>query len=237
MVYHSSSFAAPPRWTKINWLLVSTKTILSKPWRWIELKGQVFSLMSTSASILIGLKAISGPSRRHPVGAPLVFSLSVTWSLWSVSSTWTIYPLSYLNLISRLISIVSPSWVTKLFTQMQPIASSERTKGYRLLPSLGFRQHFCSPPVICLVLSKDVPIALTREYLCHGSVNLKVKPVVVIQSLSFFSVHFKNITGFISLLVAWGHFILSQTSKVIWGFVLCSETAHYQLWFNWLSSV
>lgn len=80
-----------PRWTKINWLLVR-KRILTKPCRWPALKGQVFSLWSTSALILIELKAISEPFKRHTVGAPLAFSPSVTCPLWSISSTWTIHP-------------------------------------------------------------------------------------------------------------------------------------------------
>ncbi len=110
------------------------RRILTKPWQWLKLKGQVFSLGSASALILIEFKAIRGPFKKHPVGAPLVFSPCVTWALWSISSTWTIHPLSYLNLISRLISIVSPAWVTKLFTQKEPIASSGKKKGLQRLP-------------------------------------------------------------------------------------------------------
>lgn len=110
-----------------------------------ELKDQVFSFGKTSALVLIELKGISGSFRRHSLGAPLVFSPSVTWSLWSVSGTWTIYPLSYLNLISRFISIVSPACVLKPFTQKEPNANSGRKEG--LQPPQHFR------PIISVFLS------------------------------------------------------------------------------------
>lgn len=72
---------------------------------------------------------------------PLVFSLAVTWPLWSISSTQTIYPLCYLNLISQIFSIVSSARLTTPFTQMEPIANSGRKKETHLHPRFGLRQN------------------------------------------------------------------------------------------------
>lgn len=103
----------PSKWNQVNWLLITIQ-ILSKCRCWSELKGKVFSLRWSLALILIESKAISlaGPLKRRPVGAPLVFTPPMTWPLCSISSTWTICPLSCLNLISRLISIVGQAPVT-----------------------------------------------------------------------------------------------------------------------------
>lgn len=65
--------------------------------------------------------------------------------LWSLSSTWTVYPLSYLNLISWLISIVSSAWVTKALTQNELVANHERKTGLQLLSRL-LSTVVCRPP-------------------------------------------------------------------------------------------
>lgn len=135
--------------------------------------------------------------------------------------------LSYLNLISRLISIVSPAWVTKLFTEKEPVANSERKKGLQLHPKLVFRQHFCSPPMINLLSwwdrTKFKSVWTWRESFCCHSVS--------------YGVQFQSPDGCISLLFDWNHFVLSQISRLMCSFVLHNETVYYQLWFNRLQPV
>lgn len=192
---HSHSFSAPSGLTKINWLLVG-KQILTQLCHWWALEGQVFSLGSTSALILIELKAISGLFKKHPVGAPLVLSPTVTCPLWSISITWTIWPLSCVNLISRIISIVSPVRVAKLFTQEQLFATSVRKTFLQL--QLRFN--------------------LMRLYHLRPGVKMEMKSATVITSLVLF-LHLDG-TFKCLFLFDWNPFSLSHTASIQWDFWL-----------------
>lgn len=164
----------------ISVIPLQRKRILTKPWHWLELKGKAFSLGLTSTLILIELKDISRPFKRHPEGDPLVYSPSVTWSLWSIFSTWTTYPLFNPNLISQLISIVTPTRLMELFTLKEQFANSGRKKSF----AATFNSCHLAPN---LLTCHTLPIVSGKVHLVQGCIKRK-------QTVFRFRLSFLNFT-------------------------------------------